>query len=264
MLIPGSGTVEIANWPQNSNVGIDGLFIYRVDESQIWVERSCTLRRIEPFWAQMYYDVTMFKLRGFLCNRANFTSSNNNVPVVFIGKSFNVTITAGITDGEFINGYFPFWGRTEIVEVLPLIDGIDRSESVKVTFLSPSQLSNTKDSLETSVSYESSGEINMELQWESSFWASNFGISPTTLFVTVFNIQNEGRQENPFKITSETVEVSNSGSAQIPVEFDSGSLFFEIDINDNGNCLIQSEKRSLAHCGKHSFISNIVNLTWIG
>lgn len=251
-LIPGSSTDSIANWPQSSNVGIDGLFIYRVDRTEVWVEHSCTFRRIEPFWAQMYYETTTFQLRDFLCN---YTSSINQVPVVFIGSSFNITITATIIDGDIIEGYFPFWGKTEVAEVLPLIDGITRSDAVKVHFISPAQLSNKKNFLTTSVQTGTSGKISIGLQWESNYWATNSGVNPGDLFVTVFVIQDEETEENPFEITFETIAVPNTGNAEIPIGTNRGSLFFQIGSTNNSNCLSQSEKLSLAICANNPMTS---------
>ena len=257
MLLPDSGTAEVANWPDSSNVGIPGLFVYRVNQSDIRAEVSCN-PQIAPFWARIYFDRTKFRLRDFLCHSARsifYTPTlpkvGDLVPVAFIGKSFNVTITARVETGDVIKGQFPYWGKTEAVHVVPLIDGIVVQDAVIVNFVSPWQLYSNQVYIEKSLIPDYSGKVRMDLRWPTDFWEKFYNIEPPLLYISAFSIVDQGTQQNPYKITAfDTVAVENIGSSGMSWNASTGSLFFVIDTTDNENCIRSSSRLSMVECGK--------------
>ncbi len=115
--LPDSRSAKMLNYPQSSNVGKDGVFVYRVNEVSVTDDFG---RNIVPGSADMFFEQHEIVLKGF---HKNIPAQTLSVGVVFLGNRWNNTIEARVQKSkESISGYFPFWGKAESLMVFTLLD----------------------------------------------------------------------------------------------------------------------------------------------
>ena len=246
-------TSSVRNLVMKSNVGVNGLFIYRVTETGVDDNLGCSAK-MEPRLANMFFEPNKFTLEGYLCDRQNVIEGFKELPVVFIGRSFKITTRGFISkDRKTITGKLPFWGTAEQVRVLPVLEGIQMREAVTMQFLGPSQKSSTQKHSNSQVHVTQSGskkddEIFIKLKWDSSYWTSD----PSNVYVTLYVVKfvEQDVKKTPFKIQRfMTKSVPNTGQFEITSSLKEGSVFVVIDSQQGSKECFENEVKSFADCG---------------
>ena len=249
MWIPGSKTIDVLNWPKKSNVGVDGLFIYKVNQTGVEPQKSCN-RKIWPSYADIYSEETKFELTGFLCDRSDTTKDSKQIQIVFMGSSYNISVSGSLGENdETITGFFPFWGKPEEVRVLPLLKDIQTKEAVMVYFLSPDQRKNGKSFLNADVISQSVGSVQLNLTWNRNYWKSKFQKEVEEVSIVMFNVKRLKSKRHLYEIKVHTYNEVNSGSVERNFEVEEGSIFIQIDTSDLGQKCNGSYVKSFMQCG---------------
>ena len=254
-MLPGSRSAEVRNLVMKSNVGVNGLFIYKVTETGVDADLGCS-RKIEPALANMYFEPRDFKLLGCLCGRQDLSHNSNEIPVNFIGQSYSIRTKGKILkDRKTIAGILPFWGRAEQVRVLPLLEGVEMREAVTMQFLGSTQKT-SRSSAEVRVTQsgieDTKDEIFLTLEWDPNYWTSIYGDAPSSIHIALFVVHYVEHESNevPFKIKLLLkTSAANTGSADLTSFLKDGSVFVVLDLQDIFEDCLQSGIKSFAGCG---------------
>ena len=227
--IPGSRTANIRNLPMWSNVGVDGLFIYQLTAGGV---TSKCRKQITPYYANMFFEKQAFRLSNFLCGRTNQFRETEEVEVLFLGKSFNITVNGTITaDRLSVEGRIPFWGKGEIVRVAILTNGeFEKNEAMSMHFVPGTQwISNTVE-LENEVTEDNGNQIEVDLTWDQNHFNDSL-VYQGKIMLKVFVVQfplNGARGPFTFEV-KHTQAVENNGRALISIPAHEGATFLQLD-----------------------------------
>ena len=204
---------------------MDGLFIYRLPP-----EDSCFT--IQPKYVDAYFEERKFELAAW-CGSSNFNFPLQKVDVIFIGSSYNVTVSGYAENGtQVITGFFPYWGKSEKVMVLPVIEGTGMKDASMVEFVSldHDQKKQNEAFLNSTLISQSSYSVTLKLEWDTNFWGSKFKIELSMIYILVFTVQDQIDRNDPFENFGVTVHVeANSGVLEKTFNLKRGSTFIQLD-----------------------------------
>ena len=246
--MPGSRTPEVRNLPSWSNVGKDGLFIYQLSDKG--VAPKCK-RAVSPIYANMFFEKENFLLSNFLCGISSERTENETLEVLFMGKSFNMTVNGTITSDKLsVEGIVPFWGKGELVRVGLLLDGqFDNTNARNMHFVPEIQWVLKETELEADVLENLGSTMKVKLTWNRyHFDSSVLQQNSVMLKALVVQFPLNGSR-GPFSFDVKHVEsITNGGSAIIEVSSFIGAVFLQLDAINSSLSECVTENISFGEC----------------
>ena len=240
----------MVNLPQMSNVGKNGLFIYELSSLG-----KCA-KKVDPYFANMFYHPGKFELRNNCGSKIN-KSPGTSIDVLFMGKSFNVTVTGTLlSDRKSVEGPIPFWGKGEVVRVGVFSDGeFDNRKALNMHFI-PANQNKADTELEVIVTDFSDSQMSVELEWDPEHFNATRVLNQqnkVALKVFVVQLPLDGTR-GPFTFTiDQGSPIANSGKETVFIDKTPGSFFLQLDLIPITTTQIQCQpKVSFDECSKFS------------
>ena len=227
--LPTSRTAEMRNLPLMSNVGKNGLFVYELSSSL-----GCT-NLVEPYFANMFFEKQNFLLNNVNCGGKLHPNLGNTIEVLFMGKSFNRTVTGNIIDNrKSVEGVIPFWGKAETVHVGIYRDGVfDIRQSMTMHFVH--ETSSESEEIELNVKeVEGNGNVTVEFTWNKDhFNASRVTAAGGKIALKIIVVQvppNGLRGPFSFEVKQVLPVLNNVGKVTLEIEPNDGVSFLQLDL----------------------------------